>query len=98
VRRNRHFDDIYKVGHPRASAPAVAMEAQAMMIPSGHFIGFLPCHFAEPWVASGDLRAPRRNAFDFVSTHRIAYRTSSASIPLIAAFIEAVESCRKSAV
>jgi len=95
VRRYRHFDDIYMVGHPKASASAVEMEAQAMMILSGHFIGFLPCHFAEPWVASGELRPLKRNAFDFVSTHRIAFRTSSGSNPLIAAFLEAAESGRK---
>lgn len=95
VRRYRHFDDLYLVGHPRASASAVEMEAQAMMILSGHFIGFLPRHFADPWVKSGDLRALKRSAFDFVSTHRIAYRTANASNPLIAAFLDAVEQARE---
>lgn len=97
VRRYRHFDDLYLVGHPRASASAVEMEAQAMMILSGHFIGFLPCHFAEPWVTGGDLRALKKNMFDFSSTHRLAYRTSSASNPLVLAFLEAVEKSRTSA-
>lgn len=95
VRRYRHFDDLYLVGHPRASASAVEMEAQAMMILSGHFIGFLPCHFAEQWVVTGEMRALKRSAFDFVSTHRIAFRTASARNPLIQAFLAAVEQARK---
>lgn len=95
VRRYRHFDDLYLVGHPRASASAVEMEAQAMLILSGQFIGFLPCHFAEPWVASGELRALKRSAFDFVSTHRVAFRSANASNPLIVAFLEAVERVRR---
>ncbi|RKE83365.1 LysR family transcriptional regulator [Rhizobium sp. AG855] len=98
VRRYRHFDDIYMVGHPKASASAVEMEAQAMMILSGHFIGFLPCHFAEPWVAKRELRAIKPSAFDFVSTHRIAFRTTSASNAVISAFLSAAESSRLSSV
>ncbi|HEV7247172.1 MAG TPA: LysR family transcriptional regulator [Shinella sp.] len=90
VRRYRHFDDLYIVGHPRASASAVEMEAQAMMILSGHFIGFLPCHFAEPWVKTGKLRPLKKGTFDFSSTHRIAYRTANAANPLVVAFLHAL--------
>jgi len=97
VRRYRHFDDLYLVGHPRASASTVEMEAQAMMILSGHFIGFLPCHFAEPWVKSKELRALKRSSFDFVSTHRVAYRTASATNPLIVAFLNALDTSRSEA-
>ncbi|MBC7313472.1 MAG: LysR family transcriptional regulator [Rhizobium sp.] len=96
VRRYRHFDDLYLVGHPRASASVVAMEAQVMLILSGQFIGFLPCHFAEPWVARGELRAIRPAAFGFSSTHKIAYRRDNKNSPLIAEFLSILERIRNS--
>ena len=87
VRRYRHFDDLYLVGHPRASASVVAMEAQAMLVLSGQFIGFLPCHFASPWVERGEMRAIRPNTFGFTSTHKIAYRRDNQDSPLIKRFL-----------
>jgi len=41
----------------RVGAHASNMEAQAMLILSGQFIGCLPRHYADIWVARGDLRA-----------------------------------------
>ena len=57
VRGYRQFDDLFRVGHPRAGASIIHMEAQLMLILSGHFIGFLPDHIAESWVQTGALRA-----------------------------------------
>lgn len=91
VRRYRHFDDLYLVGHLRASASVVAMEAQVMLILSGQFIGFLPCHFAQPWVERGELRAIRPNAFGFSSMHKIAYRRDNKESPLIRRFLKILQ-------
>jgi len=46
-------------GFPNAlvGAHASNMEAQAMLILSGQFIGNLPRHYADLWVARGELRA-----------------------------------------
>ncbi|CDX26718.1 Transcriptional regulator, LysR family [Mesorhizobium plurifarium] len=90
VRSYRHFDDLYLVGHPRASASVVHMEAQLMLILSGNFIGFLPCHFADPWVAKGEMRAIRPRAYAFSSVHRVAYRKADAQSLLVQAFLEAL--------
>lgn len=87
VRGYRQFDDLYRVGHPRAGASTVDMEAQLMLILSGKFIGFLPDHFALPWVKDGQLRALKPRSFQFSSTHNIAYRKSDADRPLIQAFL-----------
>jgi DNA-binding transcriptional LysR family regulator len=88
VRRYRHFDDLYLVGHPRASASVVDMEAQLMLLLSGQFIGFLPCHYAAPWLEKRQLRAIRPNAFGFSSMHKIAYRREDSNSPLLAAFLD----------
>ena len=39
-----------------AAAYAENMEATAMLILSGGFIGFLPEHYAARWVASGEMK------------------------------------------
>lgn len=90
VRSYRHFDDLYLVGHPRASASVIHMEAQLMLILSGRFIGFLPCHFAAPHVASGRLRAIKPRTFSFTSMHKIAYRKGDEGRALVAGFVEAL--------
>lgn len=90
VRSYRHFDDLYLVGHPRASASVVHMEAQLMLILSGNFIGFLPCHFAAPWVEAGEMRAIKPRAYAFSSTHKVAYRKADAGRSLVQAFLKAL--------
>ncbi len=47
------------------TATAFNMEATATLILSGRFIGHLPTHYAEPWVARGALRSllPSRAAY-----------------------------------
>lgn len=87
VRGYRQFDDLYRVGHPRAGASTVDMEAQLMLILTGKFIGFLPDHFAQPWVRDGQLRAIKPRTYQFSSTHNIAYRKSDRERPLIRAFL-----------
>ncbi|MGB8315097.1 MAG: LysR family transcriptional regulator [Aestuariivirga sp.] len=88
VRSYRHFDDLYRVNHPRAGASVVHMEAQLMLILSGRFIGFLPAHLAEQWVKKKSLRAVRPRSYCFNSLHNIAYRESDTDRPLIRAFLE----------
>jgi len=88
VRAYRQFDDLYRIGHPRAAASIMQMEAQLMMILSGDFIGFLPDHYADKWVKDGMLRAIRPRTYTFKSLHNIAYRESDAERPVIKAFLQ----------
>ena len=90
MRSYRHFDDLYLVGHKRASASVVHMEAQLMLILSGNFIGFLPCHFAEQWVEAGEMRAIKPRAYAFSSMHKVAYRKADAGRLLVQAFLKAL--------
>jgi DNA-binding transcriptional LysR family regulator len=66
------------------------MEAQAMMILSGRFIGFLPCHIADPWVAQNRMRRLRPDAYSFASHHFAALRRSDRDHSLIAKFLKEV--------
>lgn len=43
-------------GFSNITATVYQIEPQLMMIMSGQYIGFLPTHLADPWVAKGELR------------------------------------------
>lgn len=87
VRRYRHFDDLQLAGHPRAGALVADMEAQLMLLLSGRFIGFLPCHLADAHVAAGTLRAIRPDLFSFAPAHYVAWRREAEPNVLVAAFV-----------
>lgn len=87
VRGYRHLEDLYRVDHPRASASVIHMEAQTMLILSGRFIGFLPCHIGEHWAAQGQMRRLRPEIYSFESQHFAAIRRSDASDPLVQSFL-----------
>ena len=91
VRRYRHLDDLYRVGHPRASGAVTQSEAQVMMLLSNRFIGFLPCHIGEDWVDRGQMRRLRHQAYEFESQHFAAVRRSDADRELIRVFLHEVK-------
>jgi hypothetical protein len=69
VRGYRHMEDLYRIGHPRAAASVLQMGAKAMLVLSGRYLGFLPCHMAERFVLSGDMRAIQPRTYAFESQH-----------------------------
>jgi len=59
-------EDLRSYAPPTTSATASHMEAIATLILSGHHIGYLPDHYARPWVAAKRLRPvlPAKLAYD----------------------------------
>lgn len=103
VRRYRHLDDLYRVNHPRASAAVMHMEAQAMLILSGRFVGYLPCHIGDHWAAQGAMKAIKPESYGFESQHFVATRRPKGELPLVDAFVtelkaQAAEVVRRPAV
>lgn len=90
VRGYVHFDDLYRVQHPRPEGTVMHMEGQVMMILSGAFIGFLPRHIGDAWVAKGQMRAIKPTRYSFSSRHFVACRSADRRLPLIDAFIQEV--------
>ena len=64
------------MGAPRIAASVSNMEAQAILIASGRFLGFLPTHYARPWVASGEMRAIDHLGIEWRSPFFLATRVS----------------------
>jgi len=90
VRRYRHFDDLYRVGHPRASGAVTQQEAQVMMLLSNRFIGFLPCHIGEDWVERGLMRRIHHQGYAFDSPHFVAVRKADLDREIVRIFVDEV--------
>lgn len=88
ARAYMHRADLDRVGHPRPGATVHHMEAQTMLVLSGGYIGFLPRHYADPYVRDGRLRAIRTEEFGYASTFYAAKRAGSAANRVLAAFLE----------
>lgn len=89
VRGYRQLDDLFRIGHPKASASVINMEAQCMLILSGRYIGFLPCHVADHYVREGTMRPLKPEQYAFSSPHYVAHRRTDGKVPLIKAFLDA---------
>ncbi|MBO0906035.1 LysR family transcriptional regulator [Jiella sonneratiae] len=90
VRGYLHFDDIYRAHHPKPDGTVMQMEGQAMMILSGAYVGFLPRHIGDSYVARGEMRVLKASRYSFASQHFIAVRSSDREHPPIAAFVREV--------
>jgi DNA-binding transcriptional LysR family regulator len=86
VRSYRQLDDLYRVNHPRASAGVIHMEAQAMLILSGQYIGFMPRHIGDGYAERGLMKVLRPQTYQFLSTHYAAYRRSEKDQRLVKQF------------
>lgn len=69
--------DIPDSGCLNATAMAENMEAIAFLVLSGQFIGFLPEHYAAPFVARGELRPLMPERMRYESCHELLYRVST---------------------
>ncbi len=76
-------------GH-RIGATVSEMEPEAILILSGQFLGYLPVHFAQSWVARGQLRdlAPQR--FGYTAPFQLTYWADRLKRPRVAALVEAI--------
>lgn len=64
------------------------MEAQAMLISSGQFIGFLPRHYAQQWVDTGQMREITHLELQHESSFYLASRNSAAIPNVIKVFVD----------
>lgn len=88
VRAYRYFDDVYRFGRSTANATVSSMEAQAILILSGCFIGFLPDHAAERWVAAGRMRPVKPREWGLRSQFFAAYTPSGELAQFKQSFVE----------
>ena len=60
--------DLQRVGHDTAEATVETMEAQLVLILTGGYLGYLPRHYASPWVETGVLHCMMNHQLSYNST------------------------------
>ncbi|MDB6142894.1 MAG: benM 5 [Pseudomonas sp.] len=85
-----HGDKGNFVDNNSLSASASQVEAVAMLILTGRFVGFLPEHYAAPLVRQGTLRALRPDLISINTPFNLILRHSAPRSPLVKAFANAL--------
>jgi DNA-binding transcriptional LysR family regulator len=82
-----HSHDLRRLGHRRADATVEMMEAQLILILSGDFIGYLPAHYAKPWVERGALHCLDDPTYGYASTFYAIGQRATTENPLVRRFL-----------
>ncbi|WP_282605304.1 LysR family transcriptional regulator [Pelagibius sp. Alg239-R121] len=83
--------DIAAVGAKRAAAFVSNMEAQAILIRSGRFIGFLPEHYVQAWGKNDPFREIVHPGSPMTSTFFIVTRKNDPQPAILRAFIKELQ-------
>ncbi|QLT63421.1 LysR family transcriptional regulator [Klebsiella oxytoca] len=82
--------DLGRKGFKRSVASTESMEAQLMLILSGKYVGYLPEHYALPWVQSHKLRALLPTEYGYQAPFSLIFRRGRSKEPLIRAMRDIV--------
>ncbi|RWU22966.1 LysR family transcriptional regulator [Pseudomonas alkylphenolica] len=85
--------DLEQLGMTKAAATVENIEAAAILIISGAYVGFLPVHFAEQWVKTGDMRRLGASTLDLTSPFDVITRRGVSPPPILHAFLEDLAAC-----
>ncbi|AXM95341.1 LysR family transcriptional regulator [Pseudomonas plecoglossicida] len=85
--------DLEQLGMSKAAATVENIEAAAILIISGAYVGFLPVHFTEQWVKSGEMCRLGANTLDLSSPFDVITRRGVAAPPILQAFLEDLGAC-----
>ncbi|XXD08511.1 LysR family transcriptional regulator [Klebsiella sp. R445] len=82
--------DLGRKGFKQSVASAESMEAQLMLILSGKYVGYLPEHYALPWVQSQRLRALLPTEYGYQAPFSLIFRRGRSKETLIRAIRDSV--------
>lgn len=88
------LEDMYRLGLRRADATVDEMEALLVLVLSGGYLGFLPDHYAAPWVARGEVRQIFAGRLRHVAHFDVITRKGMAPSPVLNAFLKDLETVR----
>ena len=81
-----HRDKLNFAAYDSFSASATQVEAVALLVKTGRFLGFLPQHYARAMVVQGQLRALRPASIYFDTPFHLILRHNTVRSPLVKAF------------
>ncbi|ABA74592.1 MULTISPECIES: LysR family transcriptional regulator [Pseudomonas] len=85
-----HRDKLNFARYDSFSASATQVEAVALLIKTGRFVGFLPQHYAAALVAAGQFRAVCPELIHFDTPFNLILRHNTVRSPLVKAFAQAL--------
>jgi LysR family transcriptional regulator, transcriptional activator for bauABCD operon len=86
--RSAHVVPVRALQGIQVGAIAPTQEARALLILSGKFLGFLPDHVAERWVARGEMQRLPGEALTYSIEMEIITRDTKQPSPLVTAFMQ----------
>lgn len=92
----QHYD-LEQLGVNKAAATVDNIEALAILIISGAYLGFLPVHFAAQWIKTGDMRRLATPQLQLMSPFDVITRRGLAAPPILRAFLEDLATCSRTA-
>jgi DNA-binding transcriptional LysR family regulator len=75
----------------RASASATDREGIAFLVLSDRYIGYLPTHYAERWVASGRMRALNPERWHYLTHYSAITRKGAPPNPVLETYLEELD-------
>lgn len=88
----RSYDPMLSsdLGAADQNAVVANMEAMAILLESGHYLGALPTHFAQPWLHTGQFRELQHPELSWTTTFFLAMRKSQLHRQAVKLFVEEV--------
>ena len=71
------------------------MESVAVFILSGRYIGFLPTHFAQQWVAQDVMRPLLESTLGYQNPIYLVLRKTEQKKPILAAFLDELQNAHR---
>ncbi len=73
------------------TAVATQVEAVAIMIKTGRYLGYLPVHWARSYVERGEMRSIKRQKFAIATPVKLLYKQQVPRNPLLDVFLEIMQ-------
>jgi DNA-binding transcriptional LysR family regulator len=89
--------DLSRLGVEREAAAIDIMEAQAILILCGAYLGYLPDHYAAMWVAQGRMRPLLPDRLRYVAPFSMIARRGVSELPVVRQFLEDLRASRPAA-
>jgi DNA-binding transcriptional LysR family regulator len=86
-----HLEKFRLLGPRNISAVATQVEAVAMLILTGRYLGHLPVHWAKPYIERGQMRAIQSRHFRVTTPFKLLYRQGGRHNPLLDEFLELMQ-------
>jgi DNA-binding transcriptional LysR family regulator len=91
ARNYLHAADLKVLGVNSSGALIDNVEAQAMLILTGQYIGFLPSHYAEQWVLKKQLQTLLPNKLHYSSSMALIVKSGGFRSPVLQAFLDELD-------